>query len=80
MFYRFNRSRALQCGIRAMSVLSGPELGELPICMRMVLSYLRYLLCFSCFVVVVLTYWFGFDVDVRWQVELVGMMLGSQRP
>ena len=31
MFYRFNRSRALQVGIRAMSVLSGPKPDELPV-------------------------------------------------
>ena len=31
VFYRFKRSRALQVGIRAMSVLSGPKPGELPV-------------------------------------------------
>jgi len=47
-FYRFNRSKAFQVSIRAMLVLSGPKLGELAVCMWMVLSYLRYLLCCSC--------------------------------
>jgi hypothetical protein len=37
----------LQVGIRAILVLSGPEPGDFSCCMRMVLSYLRYLLCFS---------------------------------
>jgi len=31
VIYRFNRNRALQVGIRAMSVLSGPKPGELPV-------------------------------------------------
>jgi len=31
MIYRLNRNRALQVGIRAMSVLSGPKLSELPV-------------------------------------------------
>jgi hypothetical protein len=44
----------LQCGIRAMSVLAGPTLGDYSCCMRMVLSYLRYLLCCSYLLVVVL--------------------------
>jgi len=47
VFYRFNRNRALQVGIRAMSILSGPEPGEFPICMRHVQNYCRYLLCGS---------------------------------
>ncbi len=31
MIYRLNRNRALQVGISAMSVLSGPKPGELPV-------------------------------------------------
>ena len=31
MIYRLNRHRALQVGIRAMSVLFEPKLGELPV-------------------------------------------------
>jgi len=38
--------RVLQCGIRVMSVLSGPALGDFTCCMQMELSYLRYLCCF----------------------------------
>ena len=31
VIYRFNRNRVLQVGIRAMSVMSGPKPGELPV-------------------------------------------------
>jgi len=50
MIYCLIRNRALQVGIRAMLVLSGPKPGELPVVFEW-LSYLRYLLCCSvgCF-------------------------------
>jgi len=60
VFYRFNKSRALQVGIKAMLVLSKPELGEFPVCMRMVPSIFVMLLCPYLLV------WFC--VEVRWVV------------
>jgi len=49
VLYCFNRSRALQVGIRAWLVLSGLEFGEFPVCTRVVLSYLWYLFCWLVF-------------------------------
>jgi len=74
VIYRLFRNRVLQVGIRAMSVLSGPELGEFPVCMRHVWKYCRYL--FWCSVLLGglersggVAECFGF-VGLAWEVSL----------
>jgi len=47
VYYRFNWNRALQVGIGAWLVLSRLVFVEFPVCTRMVLNYIRYLLCCS---------------------------------
>jgi len=69
VFYCFNRSRALQVGIRAWLVLSGLVFVEFPVCTRMVVDYLRYL---SLCAVVLICWLVWFCVVVRWPVA--GMM------
>jgi len=56
VIYRFNRSRALQVGIRAMSVLSGPKPGELPVVFEWYIelpSILVVVFCFCSYLLVV---------------------------
>jgi len=72
VIYRFNRNKALYVGIRAMSVLSGPRPGELPIVFKWYIelpSILVVLFCCCSYLLV------GFVVRVRWLAEMVGMMM-----
>ena len=60
MFYRFNRSRALQVGIRAMSVLSGPKPGELPVVFEWYIELplifvMLFVVGFTCWLVLLLS-------------------------
>jgi hypothetical protein len=47
VYYCFNRNRALQVGIRAVVGLVRTSIHWISCCIRMVLSYLQYLLCCS---------------------------------
>ena len=76
MFYRFNINRALQVGIRAMSVLSGPKPGELPVVFEWYIELSLILVVLFCRCSYLLV---GFVVQMRWLAEMVGMMMRLQR-
>jgi len=73
VIYRFNRNRALQVGIRAMSVLSGPKPGELPVVFEWYIELPSILVLFCCYLLIV------FVVRVRWLGEMVEMMMRLQQ-
>ena len=76
MIYCLIRNKALQVGIRAMLVLSGPKPGELPVEFEWYVelpSMLVVLFCCCSYLLV------GFVVCVRWLAGMVGMMMRLQR-
>jgi len=48
VIYRLNRNRALQVSIRAMSVLSGPKPGELPVVFERYIELASILVVLFC--------------------------------